>query len=648
MKKFATLFILLLSSFSLYSQVIIKERLEIQPKLKIPLQATSTPDQTTTWVDIYYYYHLYYYPYTPWPGMGGLTRLELSTGQVDTIALNARFPGKTVWMVRSPTIGPVPLSTTAEVKNYNGPEYNYGISPPYNTTSIQYQPVVPPTQGDLITTNVYRSINYPNGSGPYELHGTIRYRPIPKPTVSITGTKIKQYTISSQTTTFPIASYTCSTTPAGKYAPTTTWSPQQTFNTQNYLNQIKPGDTLRTPVQVTATNIAGSASDTTGKLILIRANDLHHIKVFVTPDSINYGDSAIVSVKGYRSDSTDITSTLPGNSIINFSLDKPELAGINYTTATLDEVLAGKVKVIGQPTNAPPPPPTTTAKNGGLDGLKGLVGSSAANSNVTSTPTVILTANWLKKIAQALFKVDGEKFEPCNNPSQFSITENYVMGANCDEGGYTRLQLPDETQNMLQLVLCLDQQRNCVKYEIADVYANIGVFICANSGKTKVDNVNQVTDKNMAIAVVKEYEKQMKDIEKVIKRYQKANEFDPAKKLTDAEKSIPMNNYVSLEGIALHELTHATEYKAGIARIIDTVKTELQITNPCMPTTLAQNITQQQLKDKERDVDMTLRGKIGPFDTDTKLWNANEIIAHEKEKKYLENLVKAIKTKFNL
>ncbi len=334
-----TIFFLLLFSFSLSAQVIIKERLEIQPKATRLSQKNITAlSDTTTWVDIHYSYLPCDYQYIPWPGMGGLTRLELSTGQMDTIALTARFKDYSVWyFVRCPTIGPVPLGTTAEVKNYNGAEYHYGESPPFPTATITYQQTSP------TTTDVYRSINYENGSGPTELHGTIHYTAVPKPTVIITNTKIKQYTFHSASPNYT-PTFTCSATPSGKYAPTITWSPQQTFNTKDYLNKIKPGDTLRIPVTVTATNIAGTASDTTGKLILIRSKELHHIKVFANPDSIYEGDSSIVTLKAYRFDSTEITGTLPSD--MKVTLTHTGIGRLNVDSTTLGEMLAGKVKFL--------------------------------------------------------------------------------------------------------------------------------------------------------------------------------------------------------------------------------------------------------------------------------------------------------------
>ncbi len=620
-----TLFILLLFSFSLYSQVIIKERLEIHPTIKIPLVATNIQDSNVTWIDIYYYYHLYYYPYTPWPGMGGLTQLELSTGQVDTIALNARFPGRTVWMVRSPTIGPVPLGTTAEVKNYNGAEYNYGISPPYPTTSISYQQTSP------TSTDVYRSINYTNGSsGPSELHGTIYYTPVPKPTVSITGTKIKQYTISSQTTTFPIASYTYSATPSGKYAPTITWAPQQTINTQNYLNQIKPGDTLRIPVKVTATNIAGSISDTTGKLILIRPNELHHIKVFVNPDSLNYGDSAVVTVRAYRSDSTDITSTLPGNTPVSFAVDKPELAELTYTTAPLGDVLAGKVKVKSPPTNTPPLP----IRSGELNGIRGTTNAQDSTSIVT------VISGLMQKIAQTLLKTSSKKFTPCQNLNNFADIVEHTEDYSCNGTSTTGIHKPDN-ENYIVVNPCLNDTNNCVKYEVTQVGAAIWMSLCDYSSKTKIESPDDVTNLTMAKAVVKEFKDQLQQIDKVMKRFAKAEEGEEVDALIVAE------NYVSREAARFHEQVHVQQFREKvIPYAIDSAKTWLKNTTSCIPVPQAQNITIQDAQQKSSDAS-------GAFfyawkDYLKKNINSFEAQAHKKHKEFLLSLLNAIEIKFHL
>ncbi len=331
-----TLFILLLSSFSLYSQVIIKERLEIQPKLKIPLQATSTPDQNTTWIDIYYDYPNSGWNY--WPMYWGLTRLEVN-GVVDTISLHARFNGYSTIRWKSPTIGPVSAGTTGEIKHYDGPEYNYGYpQPTYHIAAMTYIQKNPPIGNDIASYEVWG-----NYAGSYKLHGTLRYMPVPKPTVFISNIKHRKHHFSNSIPTiFPVFTFTCLTTPTGKYAPTITWAPQQTFDMKNYLNKVKPGDTLRIPVKVTATNIAGSASDT-GSLTLTRYNDIHHITVFATPDSINQSDSSIITLKAYRWDNIDVTSTLPGNMRVSFSLSNSG-GTLNSYNCSLDSAVNNQIK----------------------------------------------------------------------------------------------------------------------------------------------------------------------------------------------------------------------------------------------------------------------------------------------------------------
>ncbi len=616
MKPFATLFILLLFPVTLLSQVIIKERLEIQPKLKIPLQATSTADQNTLWIDIHYYYPLSSLS-IPWPSMGGLTQLELSTGQIDTISLIAKFPNKSVRIVRSPTIGPVPFGTTAEVKNYHGAEYNYGIPPPYYSVSIAYQPVIPHGQGDTITTQVQRRISYPNGSStPYEVHGTIRYIPISKPTVSITNTKIKKYTINSTSPNYT-ATFTYSATPSGKYAPTITWTPQQTFNTQNYLNQIKPGDTLRIPVKVTATNIAGSATDTTGKLILIRHKELHHIKVFAPPDSINQSDSSLITIKAYRSDNTDITSTLPENMQVTFSLSGDPAGILTQTSTTLGEILAGKIHLRGISSNKYV---STVIVTGVLDG------KSAKDTVKVTNPCIGIPICGTYTPPTLTFVVAqpsdlNQNNIPCNNPKKVY-------------GGFRPLNASENLLEDFDVQVCKDSIDNKLHFRIPEIKAKVYLEMCLNN--ILADGLSLVNENDL-------WTLHPDSVCKVIEDLESWEGYPPELR----------NKYQFPFMVLKHELQHKQDYEDTVMTIKHILDKKIKnYTMDCQPIT-NELLTQAKQELKNIIINFLTDDAYRAWREKEKLDDAekrfkNEFETNQKFKEFIQNLKKQMEQFYNV